>query len=80
MHNLMVACLKKDKATADKLNKPLELLHKRLFLEPNPIPAKWALHRMGKIDIGIRAPLLPMDKEFHASLEEALVSAGAIKK
>lgn len=78
MHNLMVACLAKDKAKANALNKPLELLHKRLFLQSNPIPAKWALFRMGKIGSGIRPPLLPLEQEFHAPLEEALKVAGLI--
>lgn len=49
MAKLMAACLKKDEATANALNKPLELLHQRLFLQSNPIPAKWALYRMGKV-------------------------------
>ena len=32
-------------------------LHRDLFLEANPIPAKWALARMGLIGRGIRLPL-----------------------
>ena len=36
-------------------------LNKDLFLETNPIPVKWALHRMGRIAPGIRLPLTPLD-------------------
>ena len=43
---------------AKELNKKLESLHEHLFLEANPIPVKWALHKMGKCHKGIRLPLL----------------------
>lgn len=32
-------------------------LHQVLFIESNPIPVKWALHLMGKINSGYRLPL-----------------------
>lgn len=79
MAKLMAACLKKDEATAKALNTPLELLHQRLFLQANPIPVKWALHRIGKIGLGIRPPLTVLEQEFHAPLEEALRAAGALQ-
>jgi 4-hydroxy-tetrahydrodipicolinate synthase len=34
---------------AEKINAELMPLHKRLFLESNPIPVKRVLHIMGKI-------------------------------
>ena len=39
---------------AKKLNEGLSGLHKNLFIESNPIPVKWALHKMGTCDNGIR--------------------------
>ena len=51
-------------------------LHNQLFLEPNPIPAKWALNQMGLIETGIRLPLLPFESRFHAQLREAMRAAG----
>ena len=42
---------------ARQLNEPLEGLHKQLFIESNPIPVKWALQQMGRIQTGIRLPL-----------------------
>ena len=35
---------------AKKLNEALSGLHKNLFIESNPIPVKWALHKMGMCD------------------------------
>ena len=43
----------------------LAALHRDLFLEANPIPAKWALERMGLIDSGIRLPLTPLSEAHH---------------
>ena len=47
-------------------------LHKSLFLEANPIPVKWALHKMGKIGNGIRLPLTELNDKFHVEVIEAL--------
>jgi 4-hydroxy-tetrahydrodipicolinate synthase len=77
-HKIMMAALKKDGKAAESLNKPLELLHQRLFLQSNPIPAKWALHAMGKIGAGIRPPLTPLEGQFRGPLDEALKAAGVM--
>ena len=57
---------------AKKLNKGLSGLHKNLFIESNPIPVKWALHKMGKCDNGIRLPLLELSNECKTVLENDL--------
>ncbi|MDB0021810.1 4-hydroxy-tetrahydrodipicolinate synthase [Candidatus Pseudothioglobus singularis] len=57
---------------AMKLNEGLSGLHKNLFIESNPIPVKWALHRMGMCDRGIRLPLLELSNECKAVLENDL--------
>jgi 4-hydroxy-tetrahydrodipicolinate synthase len=51
------------------------LLHQRLFCEANPIPVKWALHRMGRIGPGMRLPLVPLNAAFHERVLEAMRSA-----
>ena len=51
---------------AKELNKKLESLHEHLFLEANPIPVKWALHKMGKCHKGIRLPLLVLSDEYQS--------------
>jgi 4-hydroxy-tetrahydrodipicolinate synthase len=73
----MMACARiGDAARARELNAQLELLHRRLFLQPNPIPVKWALQRMGRAGPGIRLPLMPLEPEFQTPLIEAMEVAG----
>ena len=57
---------------AKKFNEALSGLHKNLFIESNPIPVKWALHKMGKCDNGIRLPLLELSNECKTVLENDL--------
>jgi 4-hydroxy-tetrahydrodipicolinate synthase len=61
---------------ARRLDFKLQRLHKAMFLETNPIPVKWAAARMGLIPDGIRLPLVPLSKQFHTQVLEALQSAG----
>jgi 4-hydroxy-tetrahydrodipicolinate synthase len=61
-----------DLARARALNARLMPLHSRLFVEPNPIPVKWALHRMGRIPAGIRLPLVPLSPGGQGLVEAAL--------
>jgi 4-hydroxy-tetrahydrodipicolinate synthase len=60
---------------ASAVDKKLELLHHDLFLEANPVPVKWALHAMGKIDSGIRLPLVELDAQYHVKVLKALAQA-----
>ena len=76
MHELCAAALSGNVALAKKINDDLMLLHKCLFLESNPIPTKWALYMMGKIDTGIRLPLLPLDEKYQEDLKLAMQQAG----
>ncbi len=54
----------------------LARLHQDLFLETNPIPAKWALERMGLIRGRLRLPLTSLAQRYHAALDAALAAAG----
>ncbi len=76
MAKMCDAALKGQRETAEKINAELALLHENLFLEANPIPTKWALHTMKKIESGIRLPLLPLDAKYHQKVKEALQQAG----
>lgn len=78
MHEMCEAALKRDKATAQKINAELMTLHRKLFLEANPIPVKWAVNQMGLIPAGIRLPLTPFGEKFHSELKEAMFAAGLI--
>ena len=66
-------------ARAIDINNRLMVLNKSLFLETNPIPVKWALNRMGRIEPGIRLPLTPLAGQFHAPLTAALEGAGCLQ-
>ena len=57
---------------ARQVNKKLTNLHQNLFLESNPIPVKWALHKMGMCSKGIRLPLLELSSEFRPVIENDL--------
>ncbi|HEV3019282.1 MAG TPA: 4-hydroxy-tetrahydrodipicolinate synthase [Burkholderiaceae bacterium] len=63
---------------ARALNARLMPLHTRLFIEPNPIPVKWALQRMGKIAGGIRLPLVPLSASGREAVQVALDEAGLV--
>lgn len=76
MFELCEAALNGNKALAVKINEELKLLHQRLFIESNPIPTKWALHTMGKIQAGIRLPLSTLDSKYHQGVKEAMQNAG----
>ena len=74
MSEMSRAALAGDLARARQLNAQLWPLHQKLFVEPNPIPAKWALAKMGRIEGGIRLPLtqlsVPAEHVVLAALKE----------
>jgi 4-hydroxy-tetrahydrodipicolinate synthase len=78
MHEMCAAALAGDRDTAAAINARLEILHRTLFIESNPIPVKWALHEMGLIPAGIRLPLTPLANEYHDIVRQALSQAGVI--
>ncbi|MDR3414992.1 MAG: 4-hydroxy-tetrahydrodipicolinate synthase [Nevskia sp.] len=78
MHQMCAAALAGDRAAAGAADSRLRLLHKNLFVEPNPIPVKWALQAMQRIGGGIRLPLVPLDPAYHTTVREALRAAGAL--
>lgn len=80
MHQMCVAAMAGDRATAEAIEARINDLHSVLFLESNPIPVKWALHQMGRIGGGIRLPLTELDEAFHAPVRDALVKAGALQE
>jgi 4-hydroxy-tetrahydrodipicolinate synthase len=74
----MVACaLRGDAEQAQRLDARLAGLHSTLFVEPNPIPVKWALAAKGLIGEGIRLPLTPLSPASHAAVRAAIAAAEA---
>ena len=76
MHEMCAAARKGDVARARAANDRLLGLHKQLFVEANPIPAKWAVQQMKLIKGGIRLPLTPLSDPFHERVRTAMREAG----
>lgn len=74
--DVMSAALAGDAAQAQALDAPLAMLHRNLFVEANPIPAKWVLQQLGLIGAGIRLPMTPLSPRFHDLLRESMRAAG----
>lgn len=78
MHEMTNAALRGDSDTAHRLDARLAALHRELFCQPNPIPAKWAVGELGLIKPGIRLPLLPLEESFMAQVKAAMIEAGVL--
>ena len=76
MAQMCAAALAKDDAKARELDAKVSDLHKYLFIESSPIPAKWALQQMGMIGAGIRLPLTPLDEQYYGDVTGAMKKAG----
>ena len=77
MHQMITAALGGDSG-AVLLDEQLAPLHNKLFVESNPIPAKWALARMGKIGLGIRLPLTVLADAYQPEVENAMRQSGIL--
>jgi 4-hydroxy-tetrahydrodipicolinate synthase len=78
MSELCKAALAADAKTAREIHLKLLSLHKNLFIESNPIPAKWALQQLGRVKGGIRLPLTQLDARYHDVVRDALREAGLL--
>jgi 4-hydroxy-tetrahydrodipicolinate synthase len=79
MHELCVTAMQGNVAEAVEINNTLLPLHLKLFVEPNPVPVKWAMTEMGLIPPGIRLPLAPLASEFHPAVRAALRESGVLQ-
>ena len=78
MHEMCKAALEGRFEEARAINARLFGLHKVLFVEPNPIPVKWAASEMGLIENNLRLPMTPLSEQFRVPLAAALKQAGLI--
>ena len=78
MADLCAAAMGGDFARAIAVNNKVFPLHQKLFVEPNPVPVKWALTEMGRMPAGIRLPLVPLAAQFHGEVRAALADAGVL--
>ena len=63
---------------AKEIDLTLSNLHNHLFIESNPIPVKWAVHKMKFCQSGIRLPLTRLSTESQIVLENTLVKLNLI--
>jgi 4-hydroxy-tetrahydrodipicolinate synthase len=79
MHELCVAAMSGKVAEAVAINNKLIPLHTKLFVEPNPVPVKWAMAEMGLMPSGIRLPLVPLGDAYHETVRAALRESGVLQ-
>ena len=68
-----------DHARAQELDNRLQPVHDVLFVESSPTPTKWILSELGRMQGGIRLPLIPLSNQHHENVRNAVVTAGATK-
>ena len=80
MAAMCAAALAGDGEEAARIDADLAGLHRALFVEPNPIPVKWALAELGLAPDGIRLPLVPLDPAHHDDVRAALAASGLLDR
>lgn len=76
---MQAACMANDYATARKINDTLARLHRALFLEASPAPAKYALSLLGACTEEVRLPLMPVQSDdVKAEIRAAMKEAGTL--
>jgi len=78
MHELCLAAIEGRLREATALHFQLLPLHKQLFCEPSPAPAKWALNKLGRSSNHLRLPLTPLTPAGQQLVEAALREAGLL--
>jgi 4-hydroxy-tetrahydrodipicolinate synthase len=79
MHELCIAAMNGEVEEAVAINNRMLPLHNKLFVEPNPVPVKWALTEMGMMPEGIRLPLAPLGADHHETVRAALRESGVLQ-
>ena len=67
-----------DVKTAMAINARLFPLHSALFVEPNPVPVKYAASLLEKCTMDVRLPLTPANENTQKLVHDAMVSAGLL--
>ncbi len=74
MQDMCTKVLRNDLDSAKEINTQLSEAHEALMAETNPIPVKWALQKMGKIQGGVRLPLTTLSTPFHSMVTNAIAN------
>lgn len=75
MHEMCKAALAGDRQTAERINDTLQALHTDLFVEANPIPVKYAVHKMGFGSDTLRLPLVALSEQYQSVVMAAMERA-----
>ncbi|QSA97023.1 4-hydroxy-tetrahydrodipicolinate synthase [Methylococcus sp. EFPC2] len=78
MHEMIAAARAGDRAKAEAIDAKLAGLHRDLFIESNPIPAKWAVAELGLIGTGIRLPLTWLSEDKREPVRAAMRQAEVV--
>jgi 4-hydroxy-tetrahydrodipicolinate synthase len=78
MHEMCTAAVAGDADLAVELNDKLMPLHEAMFIESNPIPAKWGVSQQGFIQNSLRLPLVPLSDEAQDHVRAAMITTGVL--
>ena len=76
MHEMCTAAVAGNTDLAVELNDKLMPLHEAMFIESNPIPAKWGVAQQGFIQNSLRLPLVPLSDEAQDHVRAAMITTG----
>lgn len=75
LHQMCEKALAGDAAGARAIDASLQALHRDLFVQSSPIPVKWAVHKLGLIEKGIRLPLTWLSQDCEQQVKKAMADA-----
>ena len=78
MHELCMAAIAGDAKRASAIHLRLLAVHKQLFCEPSPAPAKYAMAKMGLCRADLRLPIVPLTPAGQALVDAALRQANLL--
>ena len=67
-----------DEEKATKMIEKYQDLFELLFIESNPVPAKWMLFKMNMIKNNLRLPLIELDKKLHEKINNEMLKLGLL--
>jgi len=78
MHELCMAAIAGDVKRAREIHFGLLPLHRQLFCEPSPAPAKWALSQLGRCRPAVRLPITELTAAGQSLVGAALRECGLL--
>ena len=78
MHELCMAAIEGSARRAAAIQLRLLPLHRELFCEPSPAPAKWALSHLGRCGAAVRLPIVELGEAGQALVSQALRDCGLL--